>query len=485
MTKLNHLLLGFVLGAAVSYGAAKYFFESSDATSQTTKKPLYWVAPMDSNYRRDQPGLSPMGMALVPVYDTTEANPGVVKITANVINNLGVKTTAVEAQRLQKNVRAVGYIEYNEQFLSHVHPRVSGWVHQLFVKTDGIQVQAGDPLFALYSPELINAQEEYLLALARQQTSLIQATEARLRSLQINETIIQQIKSSQTALQYIVFYAPQSGVVSNLNVREGFYLQPGTEVMTLADLSSVWLTIELTEQQLSWVQLGDQVRMQTNALPGEVFSGQLDFIDPFLDPKSKTVQARLTLSNQHRRLKPHMIADVSIQTQGSDEVLTVPRSAVIRTGQQDRVVWALGAGEFKSVAVELGRSNDQYFEILAGLNAGDEVVTAAQFLLDSESHKSSDLDRYSHIAEPSSADTAEPPSARVKGTLLAINGPVLTIDREAIEKWQRPATTMDFNYPADVRDLQPGQRLDFTFAVQKDAFVITEIHASWEPGHDQ
>ncbi len=472
MTKINFLILGLLLGTVLSYVLFSESTISGESNSSQEKQPLYWVAPMDSNYRRDQPGLSPMGMALIPVYDESHVSPGVVTIAPHVVNNLGVTTTSINKQPLVRNIRTVGYIQYDENLLGHVHPRVSGWVHELYVKSDGVQVKQGDPLFALYSPELINAQEEYLLALSRQQANLIQATEARLKSLQIDKQTINRIKTTRTAQQNVVFYAPQDGVVSNLHIREGFYLQPGTEVMTLADLSSVWLEIELTEQQLPWVVIGDQVNMQTAAIPGKQFTGVVDFIYPFLDPNSKTAQVRLTFPNPQQWLKPHMVADVSIKPQQHDVVLTVPRSAVIRTGTQDRVVWALGSGEFKSVVVKLGRFNAEYFEVLSGLQAGDEVVTSAQFLIDSESHKTSDLKRFTTGAKAHAVSTA-----RVWGEIKAINGQVITIHREAIEQWNRPATTMDFTYTESTAALETGQTIDFTFAVQQDAFVITEIHA--------
>lgn len=495
MNRISYMITGVILGAMATYAVITFAFREDDSNSKTTtsndnKKPLYWVAPMDSGFRQDKPGVSPMGMALVPVYNEPDTAPGVVKISPNISQNMGVKTATVSKQALTQQIQTVGYIQYNENLLAHVHPRVAGWINQLFVKSEGIYVEQGDPLFSLYSPELVNAQEEYLLALSRQQNSLIKATEARLKSLQIDEGIIQKIKSQRKSQQNITFYAPQSGVVSRLKVREGFYIQPGNELMTLADLSSVWLEIELTEHKLSWVNNGDQVMMKSMSLPGQTFNGTVDFVYPFLDAKSKTGKVRLAFENSHNMLKPNMIADIQINPKQNIEAIAVPRSAVIRTGNQDRVVWALGDGQFKSVAVELGQSNAEYFAILSGLAVGDEVVTAAQFLIDSESNKMSDFNRFDDMSEVKNTPPkqAKIQSARTTGVINEIDNNVLTISREAIKKWNRPAAKLAFILDPELSDMQKhlsiNQRIDFTFEIREDGFVIVAIHEMKMEPHD-
>ncbi|MGJ8663588.1 MAG: efflux RND transporter periplasmic adaptor subunit [Marinicella sp.] len=487
MKRMNKFFPGVLLGALLAYLILHYssWMANPSHTNQsenTVRKPLYWVAPMDSSFRQDQPGFSPMGMALVPVYDQPGDEPGMVKISPKVSQSLGVKTFSVRKIQLTQEIQTVGYIQYNENLLAHVHPRVSGWVNQLFVKSDGLMVKQGDPLFSLYSPELINAQEEYLLALSRQQSSLINAAEARLQSLQINKQTIQEIKRSRKAQQNITFFAPQSGVISHLNVREGFYLQPGNELMTLADLSSVWLDIELTEQQLAWVNKGDQVSMKSEAIPGKSFSGTVEFVYPFLDEISKTGKVRLAFENPQFILKPNMIADILIKPQHSVESVVVPRSAVIRTGDQNRVVWAQSEGQYKSVAVELGQANGDYFAITSGLSIGDEVVISAHFLIDSESNKTSDFDRYSNQANSGSEKTVPTmiQSARTKGTINSIENAVWNISREAVEKWGRPAATLNFTPEPELLKLNNkwavNDTIEFTFEIRGSEFVITEIH---------
>ena len=201
------------------------------------KKPLYWVAPMDPNYRRDKPGKSPMGMELTPVYAeggaSSKDNPGTITISPDVVNNLGVRTAVAERRSMHTEITTVGYVQYDEDQLIHVHPRVEGWVEKLYVKAAGDPVEKGQPLYTLYSPQLVNAQEELVLAVNRDNTRLIAAAEIRLKALQIDKSLIDELKHKRVVKQTLTFYAPQSGVVDNLNIREGFFVKPGTTLMSV------------------------------------------------------------------------------------------------------------------------------------------------------------------------------------------------------------------------------------------------------------
>ena len=359
---------------------------------------LYWVAPMDSNYRRDKPGKSPMGMDLVPVYEEGEddAGPGTIRISPDVVNNLGVRTDQVLREAWHSEIRTVGYVSYDEDQLVHIHPRVEGWVETLYVKAAGNPVIAGQPLYALYSPELVNAQEELLLALKRKNQPLITAARARLRALQMSESFIEALTRTGEVKQTVTFRASSSGVVDNLAIREGFYVQPGTTMMSIGTLTEVWVEAEIFERQAGKVKAGMKVTMTLDYLPGRRWDGEVDYVYPTLDPKLRTGRVRLRFDNRDGLLKPNMFAQVVIHTGSETDVLSVPREAVIRTGLQNRVVLALGAGRYKSVAVQLGRVGEQRVEILSGLEPGERVVTSAQFLLDSESSRSSDFKRMSH-----------------------------------------------------------------------------------------
>ena len=361
--------------------------------------PLYWVAPMDPNYRRDGPGKSPMGMDLIPVYADSGMNadnPGMIFISPAVVNNLGVRTAPVERRSMHTRITTVGYVQYDEDQLVHIHPRVEGWVEQLYVQAAGDPVEEGEPLYSLYSPQLVNAQEEFLLALNRDNERFVQAAEDQLRALQISDEEINELRSTRQVRQTLTFYVPQSGVVDNLNIREGFFVGPGTTLMSIGTLNDVWVEAEVFERQAALMKAGLPVTMSLDYLPGRLWEGSVDYVYPTLNAETRTARVRLRFENPDGLLKPNMFAFVTILADAADGVLTVPREAVIRTARQDRLVLAAGDGRFKSVAVGLGRLDDQYAEITRGVEEGEQVVVSAQFLLDSESSKTSDFMRMDH-----------------------------------------------------------------------------------------
>jgi Cu(I)/Ag(I) efflux system membrane fusion protein len=395
--------LSIAVALAVGALAGGLLVKGVDESSPAPDEPLYWVAPMDPDYRRDKPGKSPMGMDLVPVYaeDRRDASegPGTVEISPEVVNNLGVRTAPVNVQPLASRIRTVGYVQYDEDRLIHIHPRVEGWIEKLYVKAAGDPVTLGQPLYALYSPQLVNAQEELLLALKRNNERLVKAARDRLLALQLTPEFLTELQQERKVRQTITFRSPQSGVIDNLNIREGFYVLPGTTLMSVGALEDVWVEAEVYERQAAQVQVGQAVTMNLDYLPGREWQGTVDYIYPSLDEKTRTLRVRLRFANESGALKPNMFAQVVINAGQQDDTLVVPREAVIRTGEQDRVVLALGEGRFKSVAVSLGRMDEQSVEVLDGLQEGDTVVTSAQFLLDSESSRSSDFKRMHHERE--------------------------------------------------------------------------------------
>lgn len=444
------------------------------------KQPLYWVAPMDHNYRRDQPGQSPMGMDLIPVYDDAGAGQdeaGTISISPKVVNNLGVRTTEIKRGNLHTEITTVGYVQYDEDRLIHIHPRVEGWIEKLYVKAAGDPVKQGEPLYSLYSPQLVNAQEELVLALNRNNSRLIQAAEDRLKALQIDAAVIAELKRDRTVKQTLTFYVPQTGVVDNLNIREGFFVKPGTTLMSVGTLDNVWVEAEVFERQAALVEVGLPVSMTLDYLPGQRWQGKVDYVYPTLDPKTRTARVRLRFANPEGLLKPNMFAQVAIHARSKNNALVIPREAVIRTGTQDRVVLAMGEGRFKSVVVTLGYVAEDSVEVINGLAEGESIVTSAQFLLDSESSKTSDFKRFDHSGNRAPSDNS--PSASVAGVINRIDKErrVLNISRGPIEKWNRPATTMDF-LAADnlaIDDLTEGSRIHFTFVIIDDDFIVVEL----------
>ncbi|MEZ0122300.1 MAG: efflux RND transporter periplasmic adaptor subunit [Candidatus Reddybacter sp.] len=382
-------------------GTAGYFNWRPTQSAKTTgaaADPLYWQAPMDASYQRDEPGLSPMGMPLVPVFaESSEGavEAGLVTISPQVENNLGVRTAEVMFKPLNIMINTVGYVGFDEDRLIHVHPRVEGWLEQLYVKSEGESVTAGQPLYALYSPKLVAAQEEFVLALQRGNQRLIRSAEERLLTLQVAQAQINALKQSRKPTKTIVVHSPQAGVIANLGVREGMFVKPGTALMSVGALDEVWVTAEVFERQAGVLAAGNAVTMSLDYLPGRQWQGQVDYIYPILDNKTRTVRVRLRFANTDALLKPNMFAQVNIYSGKSQATLQVPRESLIRTGRQDRVVLALGDGRFKSVAVTLGRVGASEAEILKGLEVGDRVVSSAHFLLDSESSIDSDFQRMS------------------------------------------------------------------------------------------
>lgn len=395
MKLLTAIGIGALLGAL-----ATWLFTSWTAPAQSgDAQPLYWVAPMNPDYRRDGPGKSPMGMDLIPVYTESDARSqtGTVTISPNVVNNLGVRTARVSRGLFQPEIRTVGHVAFDENQLVHIHPRVEGWIETLRVKAEGDPVTNGSALFDLYSPTLVNAQEELLLALNRNNSALIDAALERLAALEVPEQAIKRLRETRRISRTISVYAPQSGVLQTLAVREGMYVSPGMNVMTIGPLDHVWLVGELYERQALLVGPGDEISLTLDYLPGREWRGTVDYVYPSLNESTRTVRVRAVLDNEDGALKPGMFGELTIRSvRDSEPTLLIPREALIRTGAQNRVVLALDEGRFKSVTVRPGRIGREQAEILDGLEEGDRIVASAQFLIDSESSKTSDFRRMDH-----------------------------------------------------------------------------------------
>lgn len=409
MKPLSMSLLGVAIGVLIGAGGTWLLASSRDDASRASDgedEPLYWVAPMDPDYRRDQPGKSPMGMDLIPVYQEqdTESEAGTVRISPDVVNNLGVRTATARSGRLQLDVKTVGYVQYDESFLLTLSPRVEGWLETLHVNAVGDAVTEGEPLYTLYSPTLVNAQEEFLLALTRENPVLIEAAMERMSALQVSQADMEQLRETRQISQTTTITAPQSGVIDRLEVREGMFVKPGSNLLSIARPEHIWVIGEVFERQAGLIQNGDEVHMALDYLPGRQLHGQVDYIYPSLNEQTRTLQIRTGVANPDGLLKPGMFAHMVIKTQPGAEALLIPREALIRTGTQARVVLDLGEGRFKSIAVDVGRVGEREVEILSGLNAGERIVTSAQFLIDSESSKTSDFTRMAHSEEQSGAE---------------------------------------------------------------------------------
>lgn len=476
------LLGGAVIGISTLYLINPSALSLAQNEGANEEKPLYWVAPMDPNYRRDGPGKSPMGMDLIPVYASEQASgslgAGTVEISPELINNLGVRIAKAERGQLQFEVKTVGYLQYNQDSLVHIHPRIDGWIETSFVSSVGDQLTEGQKLYSLYSPALVNAQEELLFALKRQDPRLVKAAEDRLAALQIPQSFIQELKRTGQVSQTVTFYSPASGVVDALNIRDGFYVQPGMTLLSIANLDEIWLDAEVLERQAGLINEGLPVEVRLDFLPGEVFQAQVDYVYPSLDPQTRTLRVRVRLDNSAHALKPNMFAELRVQASDDVSRLLVPKEAVIRGGQQDRVVLALGDGRFKSIAVKTGRRDAQMIEILEGVREGETVVTSAQFLLDSESSKSSDFLRIDAVDQ---SETERPNQVWVEIKVNGVNAQArkANVDHDPIDAWQWPAMTMDFELDEylDLDLLSPGLIAHAQISrTPENRYLITDLH---------
>ena len=370
------------------------------AAEQDDPEILYWVAPMDANYRRDKPGKSPMGMELVPVYADADGGDGSsISIAPEVVQNLGVRTAVAERSRLWRGIDTVGYVDYDESKVSHIHLRTEGWIENLAVESEGERVTRGQRLFNLYSPALVNAQEEFVQALVGGNKGLIRASRSRLTALGIPGSQIKRLEKERKASQTIPIYAPQDGVVASLSVRDGMYIKPATRVMSLADLSSVWLLAEVFERQADWVEVNQPAEVTLAFLPGRTWEGRVEYIYPSLDPKTRTLKARLRFPNPDEALKPNMYANVIIYGGPKDDVVVIPIEALIRTGREERVVIALGKGRFESRTVRAGIESGEWVEVIEGVQPGEDIVVSGQFLIDSEASLKASMMRMAPAAE--------------------------------------------------------------------------------------
>lgn len=395
MKRIVFLILGIVILAGVGYSLARYFFTNSQSTSQPTKeKPLYWIDRMEPTIHYSGPGKSRMGMEVEPVYaKDVNKDEGIVKISPAVMENLGVRIAPVIRGPLAREIYTVGYVAVDENALVHIHLYAEGWVHTLKVKTVGEKVNKGQLLLQLYSPTLVNAQEEYLIAKNSGKSDLAQAAEAKLMALGVSKQQIQTLKNTNKASHLVDVYAPQSGFVTELNIREGMWVNPEKELIALVDLSTVWIMAEVYENQSPWVQVGEKAVAKLAFFPDKIWTGHIEYIYPEISAMTRTLKVRIRFANPGYLLKPNMYADVTLFAEPKENTLSIPKEALIPSGSGDRVIVSLGNGYFEPRIVTTDRETDDRIEILSGLQPGENVVTSAQFLIDSEASLQGALER--------------------------------------------------------------------------------------------
>jgi Cu(I)/Ag(I) efflux system membrane fusion protein len=464
----------------------------SDTTTTSGRRVLYWHDPMVPGQKFDQPGKSPfMNMELVPVYASETADDGKVTISARTAQNLGVRVVEVKEARMPTNFTTTGAVSVDERSFSAVQARVNGTIEKLHVRAQYDVVARGQPLAEIYSPEWLAAQEEYLVLKrsTRPDTAAIaQAARARLALLGVSEAQIQRVEQTGKSEPRVTLYAPDAGVVWEIGVREGMAVNPGVSLFRLASLSSVWVNAEVPETEAALVRSGTTITARAAALPDAVYKGTVATLLPDVNAATRTIKARIVLTNPGGRLKPGMFVTVAF---GGDArpMLTVPAEAVINTGKRSVVIVAEDGGRFHPVDVETGRDSGDMTEIRKGLAAGQKVVASGQFLIDSESSLTTTLSRMQ--SAPALTPDAAPKSSggAIKNAQHSANGRIMRIDakdgtlelsHDPIPALKWPAMTMMFR-AADKSVLahaKTGDDIEFDMLAEpnKDGdYVITRI----------
>ena len=372
-----------------------------------------YVCPMHPQIVKDEPGTCPIcGMDLVQkLMDLDAGKHPTVALSGAVVQSMGVRTAKVERGTLWKHVRTLGRVEYDETRLAHVHPRAEGWIEDLSLRAEGEPVEKGQELAQLYAPEILSAQVDFLLALQPRQRGVagVKVDKARnlLRLLDVPDEIIREIGSTGETRIRVPVLAPIDGIVTQMMARDGMYVVKGTEMFTIADLSQVWVMVDVFEHQIAWLEPGLTAEIGVPAHPGKKWEGVVDYLYPELDPKTRTLRVRLVFPNPDLLLKPNMFADVVIYGGPREDAVKIPSEALIVTGERESVVRALGDGRFQPVDVVTGMQQGGEAEILSGLNEGDEIVVSGQFLIDSESSLQASFMRMSEAGNEAGGMTSE------------------------------------------------------------------------------
>jgi len=376
----------------------------SGATQPAEKKILYWHDPMVPGQKFDKSGKSPfMDMQLVPVYADEASDEGTVNISSRVQQNLGIRTAEVTKGSMTSAFEAVGSVAYNERDVELVQARSNGFVERLFVRAPLEAVRRGQAMAELYVPDWIAAQEEYLTVKRMSGSSsegLIDAARQRMRLAGMTDDLIRQIETSGKTQPRLTITAPIGGVITELSAREGMTVMLGAPLFRINGVGTVWVNAEVPENFAAQVRSGRAVEGRSPALPGVVLKGKVNAILSEINADTRTLKARIELSNPGGRLVPGMFVTVNFASSVRKDVLMVPSEAVIQTGKRSVVIAAQGDGKFLPIDVTTGAEANGQTEILKGLSVGQKVVVSGQFLIDSEASLKGTATRMGDEAKP-------------------------------------------------------------------------------------
>jgi Cu(I)/Ag(I) efflux system membrane fusion protein len=487
-------------GGTVAVGAVTANVE------QKPRKLLYYRNPMGLPDTSPVPKKDSMGMDYLAVYEGEEAaagSAGEISISSEKVQKLGVRTEAVSLQVLARSLRAAGRVEIDERRLHTVAPKFEGWVERLHVNASGQPVSRGQVLFEAYSPDLVSAQREYLLAAkglaalkdasADMQTGMRQLAEAslsRLRNWDISEEQIKALAAGGEPKRSLAFRSPAAGIVLEKKAVAGMRFMPGEMLYQIADVSSVWVLADVFERDIGQIRIGQKVKLGISAFPEDSFSGTIAYIYPTLNAETRTIPVRIELANPGGRLKPAMYASVEFAVGARDKVLAVPLSAVIDSGTRQIVMVQKSAGRFESRKVKLGARSDDYVEVREGVTEAELVVVVANFLIDAESNLKAALGSLGSPGNPGSVPSpaVKPVGHKASGTLDAIDAKAgsVTITHGPVASLKWPGMTMDFLLanPALVEKIRPGAAIAIEFVErQPGEWVITQITATDKAAH--
>jgi Cu(I)/Ag(I) efflux system membrane fusion protein len=393
--------------AAQSAGA------SSASVPGGERKILFWYDPMHPAYEADKPGIAPdCGMQLVPKYaddETAKMPGGTVKIAPEKQQLIGVRTATVERQSLVRTVRTTGQLTSDETKLAHVHVKVNGYIDKGYVDYVGQLVKKGQPLFTLYSPDLVATQEEYLIAkrgakemgasqfpdVSQGSQSLLRSTRERLKLWDISDEQIKKLDESGEVTKTLTFYSPVSGFVTDRKAFPQTAVTPDMDLYLISDLSTIWVNADVYEYEVPFVKVGQTADMQLSYYAGKTFTGKITYIYPTVDPVSRTVKVRIEFPNPNFDLKPQMFANVQLKIDYGKQIV-VPQEAVMDSGDKQYVFVVHDGGVFEPRIIRMGAKLEGNVVVLSGLNAGETIVTSGNFLIDSESRLKSAMSGMQH-----------------------------------------------------------------------------------------
>jgi Cu(I)/Ag(I) efflux system membrane fusion protein len=401
------ILLAVIALVPISYylGTMNLSEESSSVDSSIVKKekePLFYRNPMNPEVTSPVPAKDNMGMDYIPVYaddDNEKAPAGTVKIDSTVVQNIGVRTAIAEKKDFGRAIRTVGRIDFDEERVVRLHPKVEGWIDEIFIDKTGEKVKEDSMLLSIYSPMLVTAQQEYLLALnnlknlkdstfsdvSRGADELLESSKERLELLDVPAHQLDELEKTRKIKKNLHIHSPAAGTIVQIGAREGQYVTPKTELYMIVDLSKVWVYADIYEYEVPWVRAGDKVDMTLGSAPGKTFNGEVVYIYPYSEAKTRTTKVRIVFDNKDNSLRPNMFSDIIIHSQQIKDSLVIPSEAVVRSGKTEQVFIVKGEGKYEPRLVKLGIESNGEVVVLTGLKAGEEVVTSAQFLVDSES----------------------------------------------------------------------------------------------------